>query len=533
MRHVFAVLSVVAMLMAFAPPSLGQTSAFDLPTQPLAESLKAVGAKANLNVMVSPPLVDGKQAPPLKANVSATDALAQLLKGSGLDYHFINDQTVVIREKAAPAAKDPPTGQITNPDSQNSTKEGGKNSSQDFRVAQVDQAPAGPQVEQARPRDSEKAKDDGLSEIVVTGTLIRNVAPITPVMTITQADLIDQGYTNLAQAIFDLPQNFQGAGTSPSSNIATAFGGPAAAQNSTFASGVNLRGLGGNATLVLLNGRRLAPTALGGTVDIAQIPVSAIDRVEILTDGASALYGSDAVAGVVNIITKREYSGVEIGGRATGISKGKTPDYGADIAGGYSWGSGGFVASADYQKDNALYARNRSFTNALPDPWALSPQDQAEHLYLSVNQEFTGQLKFSMDALFTHRDYDVLNNLHVSVPPYTNYGKVDQYNLSPELDYAISRNWTATLIGQWSKEHDDTFNTDVGYGLTNPIDYEVISLEPRIDGKLFDLPGGAVRAALGVSGARKNWTIWPSTLHRHHLFRTLTPYVTWLLFTGS
>src|ERR1700722_16490666 len=136
MRHTIAAFSLVAFLLAFAPkPSFSQTSTFDLPAQPLAESLKAIGAKANLNVMVSPALVDGKQAPALKAKLSAKDALAQLLKGSGLDFHFINDQTVVIRDKGSQAAKDPPAERVSSVDSQDSKEEGGKNSSHDFRLA--------------------------------------------------------------------------------------------------------------------------------------------------------------------------------------------------------------------------------------------------------------------------------------------------------------------------------------------------------------------------------------------------------------
>ena len=84
--------------------SLAQTAPFNLPAQPLAESLKAVGAQSNVNVLVTPDLVDGKQAPALKASLSVTEALAALLQGTGLEYHFVNDQTVVIRQKVPPAS---------------------------------------------------------------------------------------------------------------------------------------------------------------------------------------------------------------------------------------------------------------------------------------------------------------------------------------------------------------------------------------------------------------------------------------------
>ncbi|MFT3792742.1 MAG: STN domain-containing protein [Rudaea sp.] len=89
-------------LLALSPlAALAQTAAFNLPAQPLAESLKALGAQANINVMVAPALVDGRVAPVLKGDMSTKDALTKLLEGTGLEYHFVNEQTVVVRQKAA------------------------------------------------------------------------------------------------------------------------------------------------------------------------------------------------------------------------------------------------------------------------------------------------------------------------------------------------------------------------------------------------------------------------------------------------
>ncbi|MFP3454167.1 TonB-dependent receptor plug domain-containing protein, partial [Bacillus sp. SIMBA_154] len=91
---------------------------------------------------------------------------------------------------------------------------------------------------------------------------------------------------------------------------------PETTNNSIFASGLNntdLRGLGSDRTLVLVNGRRFIAGAPGsGAVDLNNIPTAMVERIEITTGGASAVYGSDAVAGVVNIITKKEFDGVEI-----------------------------------------------------------------------------------------------------------------------------------------------------------------------------------------------------------------------------
>jgi len=106
------------------------------------------------------------------------------------------------------------------------------------------------------------------------------VAPITPVLTITHDDIVNQGYSTLAEVFEQLPENFKNGASQESNPVAGKGNG--AANNYTFSTGVNLRGLGANATLILLNGTRLAPTAYGSTTDVSRIPVSIIDRVEIL-----------------------------------------------------------------------------------------------------------------------------------------------------------------------------------------------------------------------------------------------------------
>jgi outer membrane receptor protein involved in Fe transport len=143
---------------------------------------------------------------------------------------------------------------------------------------------------------------DQLGEIVVTGSRIRsaNLESTTPVTQVTAADVVTQGVTRIEDLVNQLPQAF-------------------AAQNVTVANGasgtasLNLRGLGAPRTLVLIDGRRMPYGNVGSSAaDINQIPTSMVERVDILTGGASAIYGSDAVAGVVNFIMKKDYEGVEV-----------------------------------------------------------------------------------------------------------------------------------------------------------------------------------------------------------------------------
>ena len=116
-----------------------------------------------------------------------------------------------------------------------------------------------------------------------------------PVTTLTQADIVRTGVTSVRDLIQQLP-SMQGF-TAPSQSVGGGGGGVATA---------SLRGIGGEYTLVLLNGRRLAASGSGSSIDVYTIPLAAIERVEILTDGASALYGADAIAGVINFILKKD-----------------------------------------------------------------------------------------------------------------------------------------------------------------------------------------------------------------------------------
>ena len=129
----------------------------------------------------------------------------------------------------------------------------------------------------------------------------------------------------------------------------------------------NLRGLGDGNTLVLLNGRRLANYAfLSGTVDLSAIPLAAIDRVEILKDGASAIYGTDAIAGVVNFITRKDFRGVEIEGQAAATQHRGGDHTQATLTAGIGDLARDRVnafVTLDWQKDSAIAARDRPYAS--------------------------------------------------------------------------------------------------------------------------------------------------------------------------
>jgi iron complex outermembrane recepter protein len=148
--------------------------------------------------------------------------------------------------------------------------------------------------------------DEPLQEVVVTGTMIKrtNAETAVPITVLKVDALKDQGITSVEQALNQLTSN------TPTTNIAQSIG--------TFSGGgsyANLRGVGSSRTLVLLDGQRLAPNAFdGAAVDLSGIPFSSIESIEVLRTGASSLYGSDAISGVINFITKKNFQGLSFSG---------------------------------------------------------------------------------------------------------------------------------------------------------------------------------------------------------------------------
>lgn len=198
-----------------------------------------------------------------------------------------------------------------------------------------------------------------LGEVVVTGTLLRGPGETaSPVTVISRDDLDRQGYASAAEALIRLPQSYAGSAT-PGSQLAF---NDSAGSNTALATGVNLRGLGEDSTLVLINGRRLAATGSRGEfADLSVIPGAALERVDVLLDGASALYGSDAVGGVVNVILRRPFDGQESRLRL-GAARGGAEDVQVSHLFSRRWEGGGVLASLEYQDTAALGSGDRDYT---------------------------------------------------------------------------------------------------------------------------------------------------------------------------
>jgi iron complex outermembrane receptor protein len=307
---------------SLAAVDLGQQRQFDIPPQQLSSALLKFSAQSEIQVTVPGQLVEGKNSAGVVGKFKPGSALAILLKDTSLHYDVVDASTVVI---AGPADR-----KLSRNDFQKVSNQGTASASepQEIKVAQASAAvpPQGRPAQDAGFADNagRSLRDDtGLAEIVVTGSSIKQINGETalPVQILKKDDIERTGATTVEE----LFRNISAASSSGATTAAQATGFQTGAIST-----ISLRGLGSARTLILINGRRSAVYGGGSTgtagssVDISGIPLAAVERVEILKDGASAIYGSDAIAGVVNFIMRTDYKGFEVnaydGNPATGGS---------------------------------------------------------------------------------------------------------------------------------------------------------------------------------------------------------------------
>jgi outer membrane receptor protein involved in Fe transport len=217
-----------------------------------------------------------------------------------------------------------------------------------------------PSGEQTR-QSAGPAEPSSTGEIVVTGSLIKNPALTSsaPVQVLGQEEL-QLRQTNTAQEVLrDLP----GAVADVGSAVNNGNGG---------ASFVNLRALGSQRNLVLIDGNRIVPAGLSGQVDLNNIPLALVQRTEVLTGGASTTYGADAISGVVNFITRSDFSGFEATVSKQLTQQGDGAYYRADLTVGANFdeGRGNAVFSIGYQHSDAVYQGDRPYGRYLVDSFS-------------------------------------------------------------------------------------------------------------------------------------------------------------------
>jgi iron complex outermembrane receptor protein len=229
--------------------------------------------------------------------------------------------------------------------------------------AQAQDGPTAQDAKTAAPGTDAKSAGKDSTVVVVTGTNIKGVKPVgSETTTMKREDILATGLTNVTDVLRTLPQ-VQNTGD-PNGATMREGGTAGYGGNSTQGTTVNLRGIGSSATLVLVDGHRLAPSGAALTfTEATQVPIAAVERIQIVSDGASAIYGSDAVSGVINFVLRKRYNGAEVTGRYS-VNKG-ADEKGVSITAGHSWdsvgrmGEGNAIFSLDFT-DRSAFARSKS-----------------------------------------------------------------------------------------------------------------------------------------------------------------------------
>jgi iron complex outermembrane receptor protein len=352
------ILSVLILCSAAAAARAQAISAFNLPAQPLAESLKAIGSQTNTNVLVAPELVDGRQAPALKATLNVDEALSRILAGTGINHKFLNEKTIVL------ASADPPktvssiagAGDSADTTAGDQAKEAQNKSFWDrFRLAQVDQGQSSGPSTVEKQDDQAAKKKPVLEEVIVTGSRIPLLAgqrSVQPVRSYTRDVIESSGQSTMGEFLNTLPD----VSIFSQSSLQLGFAGVQTVQ---------LHGLPVGTTLTLLDGRRLETSQLG-LFDLSNIPVSAVERVEMLPVGASAVYGADALAGAVNFILRKDFSGLEVNATLDHAADVNDPAF--NIAWGRIWERGSVSLIASYEARGELLGTQREPTSLTQFP---------------------------------------------------------------------------------------------------------------------------------------------------------------------
>lgn len=282
--------------------------------QDLGPALKQLAQSRSLQVLYLSTTVRSVQTRGANGDITANEAFDQLLDGTGLTYRYLDENTVTIVPLSDPASSEgpgtslrPPAGGATAADSRAQHAKTLKSDGILLAQAGLGSAQQAPPV----PADS-----PSLQEIIVTGSRIAapNEVSTSPIQVISAKSIQVSGRTDITDIISQLPQiltNDLGQDLGNGTSGLTSAGGVATA---------DLRGLGPGRTLVLIDGRRLGVgspnTAIAQPApDLDQIPAGLVDHVEVVTGGASAAYGSDAIAGVVNFIMKRDFQGFQVDGQ--------------------------------------------------------------------------------------------------------------------------------------------------------------------------------------------------------------------------
>lgn len=419
---------------------------FDLVAQPLASSLLAIGRKTGDQIIFPGEAMAGRMAPAIRGRYRTIEAVRRALANTG---YIVEQRTDAIFIHL-------PASSV-----------------------------------------SSSASEDGDNVLVVTGSRIRGGNAASPVYRFETAKARDEGITDMHALAAAIPQNFNGG-----QNPGIGNGGEASGNfNSDSSTALNLRGLGSGSTLTLLNGHRLAYNLSNQSVDFSSIPFAAVERVEIMPDGASALYGSDAIGGVANIVLKSDVRDITVNAVVGAATDGGYFNQSYSAVGGTRWNSGNVVLTGSFDRSSDIVAGDRSFASTANPYLTLYPEIETYAFVASAKEEIAPDATFTLDAVYSHRDASRATPYTLSEPTEVSgvVASTASWNLSiaPSVTYKVA-SWELSLTGTYGRSHLAN-HSQIYPSRTSQaeIENQTVAGEFSGEGPLFSMPAGDVRLALG------------------------------------
>jgi iron complex outermembrane receptor protein len=431
-------LAVIFLLVASLAQAQGPSARMDfsIAPQPLSSALIEFSKQANVQVLTSGANLDNAKSPGVSGKLTPAAALNKLLEGSGLAPEFTDANTAVVKPGPAKPAAAQPTAQ-----------------------------------RQSEPQASATPQSAQLEKVTVTGSMIprAQVEGPAPITVISARDIAARGFATTADIMTSLSQNL---GALDNNSDTDGF--------SNGAQAVDLRGLGPNHTLILINGRRIAdyPQSYGGSsnfTDISNIPASMIDRVEILTGSASAIYGSDAISGVINFIMKKKADGTTLDYRMGDSQHGGGTSQRFTLTSGWSNDKFDSVFGVEIYNQDPLWAFQRSFTASRANGDEPSPvflRTDGEGNYIDPGAATCNALSYldKGSVFYASRDgwaadggpgYYCGSNKDVGYGTLQNGRRMANFYGSATYHFNDHIDFFADL--QFSTSHQDTYNTPLAW----------------------------------------------------------------------
>ena len=548
MVHRLCIVIALAVLAGIRPgiaaADLSSVKPFDIPPQPVPSALLAFSSQSGVQVTSSAELLEGRKSPGVVGTFSARAALDELLMGTDLHYDVVDRNTIAIRGKGVgKSPAEAATGRR----------------SDGIALAQAgpvqSASAADPAAPSAAASSAAPSSEQPLAEVVVTGSLISESARAinTPLESMGAQEIANTGAVTIVDALSQMPDFGTGTGS-------TTTGFYASGQSS-----LNLLGLGPSRNLVLMDGRRMQPDATDQSVDINMIPRALIESVDVITGGASAVYGSDAVAGVVNFITRKHFSGVQVDAEyAPTEHGGASQEYTITAGGNFGGERGNAVFSLDYTKRESIPFLSVPFDRAYPgytefetgqgtyDPAGNPPSQAAvDNLFTSYGATpppNSSIFSFNPDGTlfaadnglsnfkggYTLRPYQgqiaytlIASTVQTPLNRYTAFGRAT-YDITPDVHAFVQ----AHFVNYESETIAESTNTTLSIPVTNPfIPQNLATLlastpDPtapfaynkrfyEVGPRIFDRTFNMFQLEAGLSGDLKpidaTWTLYATT----------------------